>query len=189
MSKIALTPNASGSGTFTIAAPNSDTDRTLTLPDEAGTVLTSAATVSDVPAIIKEGTWTPSLDFNTPASGGPTTGIGHYQRIGNYVTIHFRVDNVDTTGASGYAIISGVPYTPATNNGLHVTYGTAYFNSLNVAGGSAYDATTQVDATDGKIRFRTNEDNATASTRDASHFTDDVTDVRGTVTYYTTDAF
>ena len=41
MSKIALTPNASGSGTFTIASPNSDTDRTLTLPDEAGTVLTS----------------------------------------------------------------------------------------------------------------------------------------------------
>jgi len=44
MSKIALTPNASGSGTFTIAAPNSNTDRTLTLPDEAGTVLTTGAT-------------------------------------------------------------------------------------------------------------------------------------------------
>jgi hypothetical protein len=46
MSKIALTPNASGSGTFTIAAPNSNTDRTLALPDEAGTVLTSATTLS-----------------------------------------------------------------------------------------------------------------------------------------------
>jgi len=46
MSKIALTPNASGSGTFTIAAPNSNTDRTLTLPDEAGTVLTSASTIN-----------------------------------------------------------------------------------------------------------------------------------------------
>ena len=42
MSKIALTPNASGSGTFTLAAPNSNTDRTLALPDEVGTVLTSA---------------------------------------------------------------------------------------------------------------------------------------------------
>ena len=46
MSKIALTPNASGSGTFTIASPNSDTDRVLTLPDEAGTVLTSASSVT-----------------------------------------------------------------------------------------------------------------------------------------------
>jgi hypothetical protein len=41
MSKIALTPNASGSGTFTIAAPNSNTDRTLTLPDSAGTIATT----------------------------------------------------------------------------------------------------------------------------------------------------
>ena len=46
MSKIALTPNSLGSGTFTIASPNSDTDRVLTLPDEAGTVLTSASSVS-----------------------------------------------------------------------------------------------------------------------------------------------
>ena len=36
-----------GTGTFTIATPNSNTDRTITLPDEAGTVLTSA---SDLPA-------------------------------------------------------------------------------------------------------------------------------------------
>jgi hypothetical protein len=41
MSKIALTPNASGSGTFTIASPNSNTDRTLTLPDSAGTIATT----------------------------------------------------------------------------------------------------------------------------------------------------
>jgi len=45
MSKLAITGNDSGSGTFTIAAPNSDTDRTLTLPDEAGTVLTSASDI------------------------------------------------------------------------------------------------------------------------------------------------
>lgn len=43
MSKISVTPNASGTGTFTIASPNSNTDRTLTLPDNTGTVLTSAS--------------------------------------------------------------------------------------------------------------------------------------------------
>jgi hypothetical protein len=43
MSKIALTPDASGTGTFTIASPNSNTNRTLTLPDEAGTVLTNTS--------------------------------------------------------------------------------------------------------------------------------------------------
>jgi hypothetical protein len=46
MSKIALTPNASGTGTFTFAAPGTNTDRTLTLPDATGTVLTDQSTVS-----------------------------------------------------------------------------------------------------------------------------------------------
>lgn len=44
MSKISLTPNASGTGTFTIASPNSNTDRTLTLPDAAGEVVTTGST-------------------------------------------------------------------------------------------------------------------------------------------------
>ena len=36
MSKIALSPNVGGSGVFTIASPNSNTDRTITLPDGDG---------------------------------------------------------------------------------------------------------------------------------------------------------
>lgn len=44
MSKISLTPNASGTGNFTIASPNSSTDRTLTLPDNTGTIITTAST-------------------------------------------------------------------------------------------------------------------------------------------------
>lgn len=47
MSKVAIQGDTNGSGVFTIAAPNSNTNRTLTLPDEAGTMLTSA---SDIPA-------------------------------------------------------------------------------------------------------------------------------------------
>jgi hypothetical protein len=38
MSKISLAPDASGTGIFTIASPNSDTNRTLTLPDDTGTI-------------------------------------------------------------------------------------------------------------------------------------------------------
>jgi hypothetical protein len=44
MSKVAITGNASGTGTLTIAAPNTNTDRTLTLPDNTGTILTNATT-------------------------------------------------------------------------------------------------------------------------------------------------
>ena len=46
MSKIALTPSATGTGVFTISSPATNTDRTLTLPDEAGTVLTSASSIT-----------------------------------------------------------------------------------------------------------------------------------------------
>jgi hypothetical protein len=50
MSRIALTPNASGTGTLTIAAPSTNADRTLTLPDATGTILSSAAIASQAQA-------------------------------------------------------------------------------------------------------------------------------------------
>jgi hypothetical protein len=53
MSKIALSGNASGTGTFTIASPNSNTDRTLNLPDNSGTVLTSASNLVGVTGVGK----------------------------------------------------------------------------------------------------------------------------------------
>ena len=37
MSNVAITGNASGTGVFTVASPNSNGDRVLTLPDETGT--------------------------------------------------------------------------------------------------------------------------------------------------------
>ena len=46
MSKVTIQGDASGTGIFTIASPNSNTDRTLTLPDEAGTVLTTSSAIS-----------------------------------------------------------------------------------------------------------------------------------------------
>ena len=42
MSSIKLESNASGTGIFTIASPNSNTNRTLTLPDATGTIITTA---------------------------------------------------------------------------------------------------------------------------------------------------
>jgi hypothetical protein len=49
MSLVKIQGNASGTGEFTIAAPNSNTNRTLTLPDATGTLNTSGA-VNEVPA-------------------------------------------------------------------------------------------------------------------------------------------
>lgn len=46
MSSIKLAPNASGTGEFTIAAPNSNTNRTFNLPDSSGTIATAESTLS-----------------------------------------------------------------------------------------------------------------------------------------------
>jgi hypothetical protein len=43
MSLVKIQGNASGTGEFTIAAPNSNTNRTLTLPDSSGTLLNTAS--------------------------------------------------------------------------------------------------------------------------------------------------
>ena len=40
MSRISLSGDASGTGTLTIASPNTNSDRTLTLPDSTGTIAT-----------------------------------------------------------------------------------------------------------------------------------------------------
>ena len=41
MSKIKLEPNASGTGTLTISAPNTNTDRTISLTDTTGNIVTT----------------------------------------------------------------------------------------------------------------------------------------------------
>ena len=46
MSKIAIKGAETGTGVFTLESPATNTDRTLILPDEAGTVLTSASDVA-----------------------------------------------------------------------------------------------------------------------------------------------
>ena len=45
MSKVKITGHASGSGTLTLTGPNTNSDRTLTLPDNTGTLLTTEGAV------------------------------------------------------------------------------------------------------------------------------------------------
>ena len=45
MAKVKITGHASGSGVITVTAPNTSTDRTVTLPDSTGTLLDSTSTL------------------------------------------------------------------------------------------------------------------------------------------------
>ena len=69
MSKVVITGNASGTGDFTIAAPNSNTDRTLTLPDVSGTLVTGDdITINGITSDYTSGT-----ALNIDSSGRVTT--------------------------------------------------------------------------------------------------------------------
>jgi uncharacterized protein (AIM24 family) len=60
MSRIALSGNLSGTGTLTFAAPNTNTDRTLDLPDAAGTIQVSGNPISGT-----TGSFSGDLSFNS----------------------------------------------------------------------------------------------------------------------------
>jgi hypothetical protein len=85
MSQVTLQGNASGTGIFTVAAPNSNTNRTLTLPDATGTVVTTDATQtltnkSISGAQINSGTVaTAHLGSGTPSSSNFLRGDGSWQ--------------------------------------------------------------------------------------------------------------
>jgi hypothetical protein len=64
MSQVKITGNASGTGIFTIASPNSNNNQTLTLPDSTGTVQVSGNPISGT-----TGTFTGLLDISAAGAG------------------------------------------------------------------------------------------------------------------------
>jgi hypothetical protein len=108
MSQVTLQGNASGTGIFTIAAPNSDTNRTVNLPDAGGDVVLADATQtltnkSISGAQINSGTVAVArLGSGTPGSGNFLRGDGSWQTISTTPT----TDQVltATAGASAGAV-------------------------------------------------------------------------------------
>ena len=99
MSRIALNANASGSGVFTIESPNSDTDRTLNLPDKAGTVqvgsgiddnATSTAITINSSEYVGVGTTNPT-DLVTLSGSGSQPAIRLITDAGTYNGVYHRI--------------------------------------------------------------------------------------------------
>jgi hypothetical protein len=151
MSQVKIQGNASGTGIFTIASPNSNSNQTLTLPDETGTFLTSGGALSGT-----TGSFSGNLSFNsgygsaavaygcrawvnfngtansnlagTYARSGTTvtvTATNHGQAVGNVVNLDF------TTGTAADGIFTVVTVPDA--NTFTVTHGTSGTTSGNVS--------------------------------------------------------
>ena len=145
MSKVAITGNASGSGTFTIAAPNSNTDRTLTLPDEAGTVLTSGTDVANFPSGFANGI-TEADQWRLTADASGTADLVNLERtdeassgiIGTGMTVSSGIFTFPSTGI--YLILVSANFLADTGDGtvqvaIQVTENNTNYSEYGVANG------------------------------------------------------
>ena len=115
MSKIAIKGATTGTGVFTLESPATNTDRTLILPDEAGTVLTSASDVAQkgVPAFsaynsstsrqtVSTTTYTkvvlPTKEFDTHGFFDNTTDYRFQPTIAGYYLVNATVYSQATGG-------------------------------------------------------------------------------------------
>jgi hypothetical protein len=107
MAKVKIQGHASGTGVLTVTAPNTSTDRTITLPD--GDVTLGAAT----PSIVDGGNATYSNQ------------VGNYIKIGKLVWAHFSMTiNAKGTGSS-IGQINGLPFASgyASQNSVAMQWG------------------------------------------------------------------
>jgi len=101
MSKISLQPNASGTGTFTLAAPDSNTNRTLTLPDASGTV----ATEENLPAGYTD---SDALDLFNATGSAPVYACRAWVNFDGTGTVSIRasgnVSSITDNGTGDYTV-------------------------------------------------------------------------------------
>ena len=101
MSKVTIAGDANGTGVFTIAAPNGNTNRTLVLPDEAGTMaLQGGAGVGKVLQVV-----------SVYSTGGASTTSSSFVASGHKLSItpssltskilgHFHCSQINTASAN-----------------------------------------------------------------------------------------
>jgi hypothetical protein len=159
MAKVKIQGHASGTGILTVTAPNTSTDRTITLPDTTGTLLDEN---SSVPAANLTGTVADArisaltaskLTGALPAISGasltnlPAQGITeadmwrmHTQTTGDLIPITSNLERVDTDSfekiGTGMAQSSGVFTFPSTGIWL-IQFQAAYY--MESSGTSRYN--------------------------------------------------
>ena len=115
MSLVKIQGNASGTGIFTVAAPNSNTDRTLTLPDSTGTLATAESTLSQFNAsgsapvyaarawVNFNGTGTVAIRASGNVSSITDNGTGDYTV--NFTTAMPDVNYAFSANSNDYAVV------------------------------------------------------------------------------------
>lgn len=114
MSSVRLSGNASGTGVFTIASPNSNTNFTQTLPAETGTILTTA---------------TPGVPVNGPAFSAYRGTTTQAVSGATYTKIQFNLEEFDTN--SNYDSTTNYRFTPTVAGYYQITL--SIYSTVSIA--------------------------------------------------------
>ena len=181
MSKISIQGAATGTGVFTLASPATNTDRTLTLPDEAGTVITSGSYVA---GITEADMWRLSSNFATTSGIEDLTANfervddSPFAKIGTGMSESSGLFTFPSTGLylvsmsgyyeSGTLSYVGLNMTGSIDGGSTFDLLSDSFSSLYSSVGSAYEGTVNVESflnvtntSNVKVKFQTYTSGAT----------------------------
>ena len=147
---------------------------------------TSGTGTSELFDDYEEGTWSPTYD-DTGGTGSYTQDVsrGLYTKVGNKVTVHFEVRTDAVSGATGDAIITGLPFTPSGTN--YNETGVGSVAALTIQGFTTQAPTACVASTSGNIELLYDNGGVTTNLPAANLATGANSNrLRGTVTYLIT---
>lgn len=108
MSIVKVQGNASGTGIFTVASPNSNTDRTLTLPDATGTVQVSGNPISGTTGTFSGDLTLGSSTLATPTGSAPSYLCRAWVNFNGTGTVAIRgsgnVSSITDNGTGDYTV-------------------------------------------------------------------------------------
>lgn len=108
MSQVKLQASASGTGALTIAAPVTNTDRTLTLPDASGTVQVSGNPISGTTAAFSGDVTLGSSVLATPTGSAPSYLCRAWVNFNGTGTVAIRasgnVSSITDNGTGDYTV-------------------------------------------------------------------------------------
>jgi len=135
MSKVKIEGNASGTGTLTISAPNTDTDRSITLPDGAGEVLVTDGTITidDTNDRVGIGTSSPSQPLSVYGTDG-SNNTALFTRSGG-TTMYAYIDTGSNAGFFTGSNASGSGfYANSSDNSVRVMTASSERMRINSSG-------------------------------------------------------
>ena len=160
MAKIKLTGHASGTGILTVTAPNTSTDRTITLPDATATFATTTDVAARLPSITDGGNATAmTIDSSErigigTASPTRTVDINHASTAPDL--------RLGCDGADAPMVIMDSDMSSAADPLAHIVF---RWNNTDAALISAYAGADTTNKDDGGLTFKTRTSGSALATR------------------------